>query len=311
MWHTDRIGFSNLTNRRGFCRLLLALAAVVVPAPPGRAQPASSDQTEIGVLFRGDDMGSTHAANLACIQAYREGVLRSVEVMVPGPWFPEAVRLLGENPELDVGVHLTLTSEWDNLKWRPLTWAPTLTDENGYFPPLIFANPQRPGVRSLQGASWSPRELEGELRAQISLARRLIPRISHLSDHMVIGALGPEVASVLQRLADEFGLLLDLRPFDVKPLSWGDPHRTPEEKIESLVAVLERLTPGSYLMIDHPGLDTFEMQAIHHPGYEDVALDRAGVTAAWTSAEVKEVITRRHIRLLSYADLRHSKTVKR
>lgn len=80
------------------------------------------------LIIRGDDIGSCHAANVACIRAYKEGIMTSVELMVPCSWFPEAVKLLNENPGLDVGVHLIMTSEWENFKWRPLTWAPSLTD---------------------------------------------------------------------------------------------------------------------------------------------------------------------------------------
>ena len=60
-------------------------------------------------------------------------------------WYPEAVRLLKENPGLDAGLHLVITSEWENVKWRPLTYCPSLTDENGYFYPMMGANPAYPG----------------------------------------------------------------------------------------------------------------------------------------------------------------------
>ena len=75
-------------------------------------------QQDIKLLVRGDDIGSSHNANLACIESYKNGIVRSVEIMVPCSWFEEAVIMLNENPGLDVGIHLTLTSEWDNYKWR-------------------------------------------------------------------------------------------------------------------------------------------------------------------------------------------------
>ena len=92
----------------------------------------------INLLIRGDDIGSSHTANVACIESYKNGIMRSVELMVPGPWFPEAVRLLNENPGLDVGVHLVVTSEWNDIKWRPLTCCPSLVDKDGYFYPMIW-----------------------------------------------------------------------------------------------------------------------------------------------------------------------------
>jgi chitin disaccharide deacetylase len=78
---------------------------------------AAGESPVIELLVRADDMGVAQAVNEACIASYREGIVRSVEVIVPGAWFPDAVRLLKENPGLDVGVHLTLTSEWDRRGW--------------------------------------------------------------------------------------------------------------------------------------------------------------------------------------------------
>ena len=78
-------------------------------------------------------MGFSHYANVGCIKAYQEGILTAVEVMVPCDYFPEAVELLKQNQGLDVGIHLTLNSEWENIKWRSLTNAPSLVDENGFF----------------------------------------------------------------------------------------------------------------------------------------------------------------------------------
>src|ERR1044072_1020501 len=94
-----------------------------------------SAQAPPRLIIRGDDMGFSHAGNLGIIESYKNGIETSVEVLVPSPWFPEAVRLLKENPSVDVGIHLTLTSEWDNEKWRPLTDCKSLEDSNGYFYP--------------------------------------------------------------------------------------------------------------------------------------------------------------------------------
>ncbi|HNX80024.1 MAG TPA: ChbG/HpnK family deacetylase, partial [Prolixibacteraceae bacterium] len=106
------------------------------------------------LIVRGDDMGSSQASNDASIAAFKNGIETSVEVMVIGPWFPEAVKLLKENPGLDVGVHLTITSEWDNIKWRPLTNCPGLTDNNGYFLPKIFPDKNYPGL-SIMEKNWT------------------------------------------------------------------------------------------------------------------------------------------------------------
>jgi hypothetical protein len=96
------------------------------------------------LIIRGDDMGFSHAGNTGIIECFRNGIETSIEVLVPSPWFPEAVQLLKENPTVDVGIHLTLTSEWDNVKWRPLTDCPSLKDPDGYFYPMIWANKNYP-----------------------------------------------------------------------------------------------------------------------------------------------------------------------
>src|SRR3989339_2109104 len=58
-------------------------------------------QNEIKLLIRADDIGSFHAANVACIESYKNGIARSVELMVPCAWYPEAVKMLNENPGFD------------------------------------------------------------------------------------------------------------------------------------------------------------------------------------------------------------------
>ncbi len=105
-------------------------------------------------------MGAGHGINVATIDAYKRGVLRTTNVIVPGPWFLEAARLLRENPGLDVGVHLAITSEWENVKWRPLTYARSIVDEDGYFFPTVAPRPGFPPNRSIKEAAWKLDEIE-------------------------------------------------------------------------------------------------------------------------------------------------------
>jgi hypothetical protein len=84
----------------------------------------------------------------------------------------------------------------------------------------------------------------------------------------------------------------------------GDGKAAPESRGDALAATLEKLGPGLWTIVDHPGYDTPEMRAIGHKGYEHVASDRHGVTMAFTSEKVKEVIRRRNIKLMSYGDFR-------
>lgn len=87
------------------------------------------------LLIRGDDIGGSHASNVGIITTFTEGIERTAEVMVVGPWFPEAVELLRANEGLDVGVHIVLTSEWDGYKWRPMTECPSLSARSVFWQP--------------------------------------------------------------------------------------------------------------------------------------------------------------------------------
>jgi len=267
------------------------------------AAPAPGAGPPLRLVVRGDDMGSSQASNEAAIRCFREGVMRDVEVMAVGPWFPEAARLLRENPGLDVGLHLSLTSEWEGVKWRPLTAAPSLVEKTGYLFPMIWPRPGYGRERALQEQPWKLDEIERELRAQIGLTRREVPQLSHLSDHMGFQSLGPEVVALVKRLAVEYGLDIDPQALGARWVGWDGKPQTPAEKTASFLRVLEALGPGSWVFVDHPALDTPEMRAVGHVGYENVAVDRQGVTDAWTSPAARDVVRRRGIELVGYRDL--------
>ena len=133
-----------------------------------------AQQQTIRLIVRGDDMGYSHAGNEAIIKCYKEGIETSVEVIVASPWFPEAVKMLEENPGLDVGIHLAITSEWSNIKWRPLSDCPSLRDADGYFFPMIWPNKNYPG-QAVKEQKWKLEDVEKEFRAQIEMAIKRSP----------------------------------------------------------------------------------------------------------------------------------------
>ncbi|HWB25872.1 MAG TPA: polysaccharide deacetylase family protein [Chitinophagaceae bacterium] len=264
---------------------------------------ASAQQAPSRLIVRGDDMGFSHSGNMALIKCYKDGIEKSIEVIVPSPWFPEAVKLLKENPGVDVGIHLALTSEWDNVKWRPLTDCPSIRDSNGYFYPKVYPDKAYPGM-SIKENKWKLEDIEKEFRAQIEMALKLIPHISHLSSHMGCATLTPEVKALTERLAKEYHIPVD-PDTDVQGLvGYAGPHATSEEKIESFIKMLDKLEPGkTYIFLDHPGIDDDELRAIHHIGYENVAQDRQGVTDLFTSEKVKEAIKQKGIQVIGYINL--------
>ena len=252
-------------------------------------------------------MGALHSVNTASIDTYRNGIATSVEVLAVGPWFPEAVKMLNENPGLDVGIHLALTSEWDNVKWRPLTHCPSLVDENGYFFPMMGPNPAYPGQSVIENAqNFDIKEIEQEFRAQIELALKNIPQVTHISGHMMSTGYSPEVLALVQKLSEEYGLPSIDRAgageqYGFEYIGYDGPKATSEEKIESFIRSLEKMEKGKrYVFIDHPAYNDSEMQTVMHIGYEDVAIDRQGVTDLLKSPEVRKAIDERGIKLIDF-----------
>jgi len=261
---------------------------------------------EIRIIVRADDIGAAHSINEACIEVYKNGIARSVEIMVPCPWYPEAVKMLKEVPGYDVGIHLTMTSEWENVKWGPISHAPSLTDKNGYFYPTYWAGENFTEEQTLTHNDWSPEEVEQELRAQIEQALKDLPgRITHMGIHMGGASADPKIAEIQAKLAAEFDLITSLDPYGVERFNGFKGARFADEMIHNLIEELENIGPGTYLFVDHPAYDTPEIQALGHKGYMDVAKNRDGVTRAWTDERVKEVIRKRGIKLISYADLKN------
>lgn len=162
-----------LPRRRFLQHSAIALAAwPALRASLVGAEPRARAGTRL--IVRGDDMGFSHSGNEALIKCFREGIETSIEVLAPSPWFPEAVRLLAENPGVDVGVHLALTSEWDNVKWRPLTPCPSLVDPDGYFFPMLRPNKDYPG-RAVSEQPWKMEEVERESSPAAPIGSSIIP----------------------------------------------------------------------------------------------------------------------------------------
>ena len=264
------------------------------------AVTAQNQTDNIYLIVRGDDIGSSHAANVGCIESYQNGIMTSVELMPPCPWFYEAAKMLNKNPDLDVGIHLTLTSEWSLYKWRPLTHCPGLTDEDGNFFPMVWKNDNFPPNSSIMESDWSLAEIEQELRAQIEFSLKHVAQISHISTHMGFNSFDPKIGELVENLAKEYDLYIDMD--DVQRFPRWDRDKPVETRIDQFCKNLENLTPGAYLFVEHPARDFPEMQPIGHTGSNDVAQSREMVTRVFTSEKVKNIIEKKGIKLISYAD---------
>src|SRR5688572_20186386 len=87
------------------------------------------------VIIHADDLGVAHSENAASINAMEKGSVSSASIMVPTPWFPEIAHYASTHAAADLGLHITLTSEWKYLKWGPVTSAqqvPGLVNKQGF-----------------------------------------------------------------------------------------------------------------------------------------------------------------------------------
>src|SRR5260221_7800243 len=155
------------------------LVALALNAPSANAQSMKKSLAEqLGyppntnlLIVHADDLGVTHPVNAASIKALESGAVNSASIMVPCPWFPEIADYAKSHPELDFGLHLTLTSERVYYRWGPVAPAdkvPSLVDKNGY-----FHHDWSPETRI------DPREAEIELRAQIDRAYAIGVKPTH------------------------------------------------------------------------------------------------------------------------------------
>ena len=265
-------------------RNLLSAAALPLLAAP----------SSIRLVIIGDDIGAVHAIGEGTILAYQNGIERSANLIVPGPWLLEAVEQFKDNPGLGVGIHLCLTSEWTQVKWRMLTPMPSLVDAHGYPPATTVA---------FRAKAINLTEAERELRAQIELGKKLVPRAAWVSAHMGAATSSPALRELTLRLADEYKMPLQDTMPNIKWLRGVyKANTTAAEKIAGMLAAIEVLAPGTNVFLDHPATDTPEMRRVFHPGSERVAEERSGVLKAWTDPSVLAAIKRRNVDLISVAD---------
>ncbi len=150
------------------------------------------------VIAHQDDVGMCHGANAAFAALAGKGFITCGSVMVPCPWFREVAAMAEADPALDIGVHLTLTSEWEHYRWRPIS---TVSRASGLIDGDGFMWRRIPMLRQHVVAEAA----EAEMRAQIDTALAAGIRVTHLDTHMG-AALTPELVDVYLRLGRDYAL---------------------------------------------------------------------------------------------------------
>jgi predicted glycoside hydrolase/deacetylase ChbG (UPF0249 family) len=162
------------------------------------AQALSGDATARALVLHIDDVGMCHGANVAFLELARSGGVACGSIMVPCPWFREIASAAAQDLSLDLGVHLTLTSEWPQYRWGPLSTrspASGLIDVQGYFPRNCLDLRRQLNVEAA----------EIEFHMQIDRALEAGIDVTHLDTHMG-AALVPELVDIYVRLGLEYRL---------------------------------------------------------------------------------------------------------
>ncbi len=263
------------------------------------------------LILHADDLAVAHSVDAASFDALEKGAISSASVMVPSPWITEVAAYAKAHPNADLGVHLTLTSEWETYRWgsvEPADKVPSLLDSAGTFP----------RDEKLVAATAQLLEVEREIRGQIDRAIALGIRPTHVDSHM--GALfsTPELIATYVAVARDYRLpFLALR---------GDPHAAPQPPLSEKDVLLDAvivagpevprdqwkafylnsiasLKPGLTEMIVHLGRDDSELQAVtvNHEAYGSAWRQRDYDVV--TSPEFKKALQENHIILVTWREL--------
>ena len=233
-----------------------------------------------------------HAVNEGVARAFTEGILTQASMMPPCPWFDEAAAI-AHDVELPVGMHSTLTCDWDRLRWGPLTGGRTLTDDGVAFRSTVAA----------AAAAIDHEDAVEELEAQVQRMRAAGLMPTYFDCHMGIVAPG-----AYQEICERYD-----RPFLYPPVERAVPftsikmlsERPTETKKSWLLHYLSTREPGLHLLYGHCAVDSAELSALaspSHPEYLWTREYRVGDQAVLCDPEVREAVEENGIELVSLAE---------
>ena len=265
------------------------------------------------LIVHADDLGMAHSINTASIKAFETGLVTSGSIMIPCSWLPEIAGFARTHPEADLGLHLTLTSEWSLYRWGPVLTkdrVPSLLDSSGYLYPL----------ESEAAAHIDAKEAEAEIRAQIARAKALGIQPTHLDSHMGTLYQNKALFDTLLRVARENKLPIRLSrelvasaPFLPSLLTPDDlvidsiisigPSVSPEGWSQYYTDAIKSLPPGVTEMIVHLAYDDEEMRgvAFAHPNWGSEWRQRDFQFV--TSDAFRKLLSENNVRLITWREV--------
>jgi predicted glycoside hydrolase/deacetylase ChbG (UPF0249 family) len=273
------------------------------------------------VIIHTDDIGMCQATVSAFADLADFGLISSGAVMVPCPWFPQVAAYCRQHPQVDLGVHLTLTSEHDHCRWGPISTrahASGLIDEEGYF--------HRRSEEVQEHGDATAVELE--LKAQVDRALAAGIDVTHVDTHMGTVA-HPKFIPAYFQLAVQHGLpLMILRLDEVGWRKMGMdsdtaafaaqfvqqleaqglplldhlamlPLEQPAGRVELAKKTFGSLPPGLTHFIIHPAHDTPELRAAT-PSWQGRVADYR----AFISEELRDYVENSGVQVIGYRALR-------
>src|SRR5215212_2046482 len=291
-----RLSMSRLHH---FLAASLVLAAAAGQPRPLGAQPRPSAPE---VLLRLDDVGMNHSVNLAIEKVAATGMPFSVSVLFACPWYQEAVEILKKHPQVAVGVHLALNSEWRNYRWGPVLGkgaVPSLVDSVGYF---------LPSSEAFLASKYDLGEVERELSAQVERALASGLKITYVDAHMGMVEGTPQLREVEERVARKYGLGISTYFGESYHTLWGVPVASKKSALLAHLADARRDTVN--LIEVHVAERTPEMEVIVDMNAPAQNAPDAGVVAhrkaeleTMLSPELAELVRSGKIRLVTYREL--------
>ena len=287
-----------MTRLHRISAAVLVLGTIAASRHTLNAQPARAPE----VLLRLDDVGMNHSVNLAIERVAATGMPFSVSVLFACPWYQEAVEILKKHPQVTVGVHLALNSEWRNYRWGPVLGkggVPSLVDGDGYFLPSSGA---------FLATKYDLGEVERELSAQVDRAIASGLTITYVDAHMGMVEATPQLREVEERVAKKYGLGISTHFGESYFTLWGVPVAAKKSELRAHLATAKR---DSVNLIEvHVAERTPEMEVIFDMNAPSQNTPDAGVVAhrraeleTMLSPELAELVRSGKISLVTYQQL--------